>query len=210
MRVDNHFAYFDDGRPVPYHPSPNKSNGFDPKFITIHYTAGRLNINNPINWLTNPKAKASAHFIIGLKPGEVVQLVPTNMKAWHAGTSVWKRAHRTYKGLNQYSYGIELVNPGVLQKRGDGQYYTSHGVKVDSSQVILAKHKNGGQEKAWMSYSEWQVDCCYELCEALIDLSSSIVDVVGHDDIAPGRKLDPGPAFNLEQLRTNLFGRKDK
>jgi len=29
-------------------------------------------------------------------------------------------------------------------------------------------------------------------------------DIVGHADIAPGRKTDPGPAFNWAQLRTLL------
>jgi N-acetylmuramoyl-L-alanine amidase len=30
---------------------------------------------------------------------------------------------------------------------------------------------------------------------------------MGHDDISPGRKFDPGPAFPMESLRTRLFGR---
>ena len=44
---------------------------------------------------------------------------------------------------------------------------------------------------------------------ALIDLITDIVarhdiapkDVVGHEDIAPGRKIDPGPKFDWERLR---------
>jgi len=31
-----------------------------------------------------------------------------------------------------------------------------------------------------------------------------IVDVVGHADIAPGRKTDPGPAFDWARFRENL------
>ena len=33
-----------------------------------------------------------------------------------------------------------------------------------------------------------------------------IHEIVGHDDIAPGRKLDPGPAFDMPTFRTQVLG----
>jgi len=36
-----------------------------------------------------------------------------------------------------------------------------------------------------------------------------LLDVVGHDDIAPARKTDPGPAFPMDSLRGYLVGRKE-
>jgi N-acetylmuramoyl-L-alanine amidase len=32
-------------------------------------------------------------------------------------------------------------------------------------------------------------------------------DIVGHEDIAPGRKSDPGPVFPLQNIRAKVFGR---
>jgi len=34
-------------------------------------------------------------------------------------------------------------------------------------------------------------------------------DILGHDDIAPGRKNDPGPAFPLTNIRGRILGRRE-
>jgi N-acetylmuramoyl-L-alanine amidase len=47
------------------------------------------------------------------------------------------------------------------------------------------------------------------VCQALIE-KYNIKEIVGHDDIAPGRKVDPGPAFPMQKLKDKiLFGRND-
>ncbi|MFP5503312.1 MAG: N-acetylmuramoyl-L-alanine amidase [Candidatus Sericytochromatia bacterium] len=57
------------------------------------------------NWFLHPKSQVSAHYIIG-KAGELVQCVPDEMRAWHAGPSTLAGRER----VNDFSIGIELVN----------------------------------------------------------------------------------------------------
>jgi AmpD protein len=47
--------------------------------------------------------KVSAHYLIR-RDGEVIQYVPCEMRAWHAGASRWKGR----EGCNDFSIGIEL------------------------------------------------------------------------------------------------------
>ena len=47
--------------------------------------------------------RVSSHFLVR-RDGELVQFVPTELRAWHAGVSQWKRRER----CNDFSIGIEL------------------------------------------------------------------------------------------------------
>jgi AmpD protein len=47
--------------------------------------------------------RVSAHFLIR-RDGELIQYVPTDKRAWHAGESTWKGRSR----CNDFSIGIEL------------------------------------------------------------------------------------------------------
>lgn len=199
----------DSGEPIDLRLSPNFSNREHKEIVAIvlHYTAGR-SFEQSVAWLRNPKAKASPHFVSG-EDAQVAQLVPLDRVAWHAGESEWQDGDRKLAGLNDYSIGIELDNPGMLTKTADG-WRTYFGRFVPNERVVIDDHKNApGKERGWCSYPEAQFDACYELCEALIDAFPTIRMVLGHDDIAPGRKWDPGPGFPMERLRSMLFGRGD-
>src|SRR5262245_13438472 len=93
--------------------TPNKEGVIAPEYLVVHFTAGR-SAQASVDWLCNPAARASAHVVIG-RDGKICQLVPFNLKAWHAGVSAW--AGRT--GLNSCSIGVELDNAGKLQKVGN-------------------------------------------------------------------------------------------
>jgi AmpD protein len=103
-------------------------------------------------------ALVSAHLYIR-RNGELIQFVPFDRRAWHAGASSWRGRVR----CNDFSVGVELEGSDFVPFR-DAQY------------IALARVARA-------------LRTCYP-----------ITDVVGHSDIAPGRKTDPGPFFEWERL----------
>lgn len=180
----------------------NKEGIINPEFIIIHFTAGS-STESSVEWFKNPSAGASAHLVIG-KDGKIVQLIDFNKKAWHAGTSQW--ADKT--GFNNFSIGIELDNPGRLHKSGD-KYYSWFGTEYPSTAVVKRVHKHEDEPSYWMAYTEQQINACLEVCKLLMG-KYRIKDILGHDDIAPFRKNDPGPMFPMESFRAKLLGRQDE
>ena len=188
---------------APFRNSPNKGDRLIADTIVMHYTAG-TSTSRAAKWLSNPRAKASAHVVIG-PDGEIIQLVSFKEVAWHAGRSRW----RGRTGLNQYSIGIEIVNAGPLTKHADNQYRTSTGKSVNPANVVIAMHKHEREARHWHAYTEAQLDQVEELTLALLDEYPTIVDIVGHDDIAKGRKRDPGPAFPMERFVNLVDARRE-
>lgn len=181
--------------------SPNKGGNMVPDAIIIHFTAGQ-SAESSITWFKNPEANASAHIVID-KDGKITQLVEFNKKAWHAGVSRW--ADRS--GFNNFSIGIELDNPGRLTKVND-RYYAWFGKEYPKDAVLEARHKHEKEMSCWHIFPEKQMDACLKVCK-LIMQHYNIKEILGHDDIAPLRKNDPGPAFPMESFRAKLLGRQD-
>lgn len=59
------------------------------------------------------------------------------------------------------------------------------------------------------AYSDAQYAALAMLCRELMNAFPAILEqrIVGHSDIAPGRKTDPGPAFDWQRFRCELTGR---
>jgi N-acetylmuramoyl-L-alanine amidase len=201
MKIVNHRLCKNDGTPYDFVRSPNQSGVINPEYLIMHYTAGR-SAKSSVNWLINPKAKASAHLVIGAD-GSITQLVAFNRKAWHAGRSQW--AGRP--GVNNFSIGIELDNPGVLTRRGGG-WFTTWGDPVDDNNVIEAIHKNGGELRGWHAYNADLLEAAVSVANLLVQ-HYNLKDVLGHEDVAPARKTDPGPAFPMNSFQARVLGRQD-
>ena len=112
--------------------------------------------------------EVSAHLLVR-RDGEVVQYVPFDRRAWHAGQSCFDGRER----CNDYSIGIEL---------------------------------EGSDEQP---YEEVQYQVLAQVCKALFASYPSLSPqrIVGHCDIAPCRKTDPGPYFEWPRLRGLLATR---
>src|SRR6266702_3778586 len=77
-----------------------------PDMILLHYT-GMQSGETALQRLTMSASKVSSHYVV-FENGRIVQCVPEERRAWHAGESSW--AGET--DINSRSIGIEIVNPG--------------------------------------------------------------------------------------------------
>jgi len=168
-------------------PTKNRGAKITPAAIVIHYTAGGTTEGAVTTFLN---AGVSAHFVIG-RDGAVTQMVDTDVAAWHAGVSVWNGRRE----LNQWSVGIELVNWGPLTLNDKGEYVSWAKKVVPPDEVFNGQHKNKDcKYEYWHSYTLDQINALKKVCCVLRE-RYGILEVVGHDDVSPGRKIDPGPAF---------------
>ncbi|HZL41194.1 MAG TPA: N-acetylmuramoyl-L-alanine amidase [Pseudolabrys sp.] len=90
-------------------PSPNHDKrkiGRAPDMILLHYT-GMATAEAALTRLCTADSKVSAHYVV-FEDGRIVQCVPEELRAWHAGVSSWGGE----TDINSCSIGIEIVNPG--------------------------------------------------------------------------------------------------
>lgn len=198
MKIVNHRLVRDDGTPYPFRSTPNQGGTITPRWLVMHYTAGG-SASESISWLANPDAKASAHVVIA-KDGSITQMVDFNRRAWHAGESTWKGVD----GLNGHSIGIELDSFGYLGSTGPGKW-KFRSTSIPDSEVIVGTHKFGKPAGGWPRYPQKQLEVALELAKLLVQ-TYRLEDVIGHDDISPGRKQDPGPAFDMGTFRAAAMG----
>jgi N-acetylmuramoyl-L-alanine amidase len=198
MKIVNHLLT---GTGVTQRNSPNRGGVYKPRYLVMHYTASQ-SVGGAISWLCNPQAKASAHLVLA-RDGSITQLVPFNVVSWHAGVSQWNGL----VGMNNHSIGIEIDNAGKLKKVGD-KFFDAFNKPVAASDVMMAEHKHGGGVQPWHAYSAVQIERALELAE-LLCTHYGLEDIIGHEDIARGRKSDPGPAFPMGTLRARVQGRAE-
>ena len=110
--------------------------------------------------------------------------------------------------MNSYSIGIEMDNAGQLTKVGT-TYRSWFQAEYPEEEVLQARHKFEQDLSYWHTYTEIQIEKALELALILMK-TYGLKDIVGHDDIAPGRKNDSVPAFPIGNIRARVFGRSDE
>jgi len=200
MKIEKHFLVPEDGDNVTIEISPNQSSPMSPIYLIMHYTAGTT-LEGAVNWFKKDEARASAHLVIG-RDGKIVQMVPFNKKAWHAGRSAWGNL----EGMNQYSIGIELVNAGKLRKRSDGKWVNWANNVIPDHEVTEATHRSESTLSGWHEYTQEQLDAAIKVA-TLLNSTYQFTDVLSHEDVSPGRKVDTGPLFPINSFRSIVLGR---
>jgi N-acetyl-anhydromuramoyl-L-alanine amidase len=109
--------------------------------------------------------RVSAHLLIR-RDGWLMQYVPCERRAWHAGVSSFQGRER----CNDYSIGIEL------EGTDDTSFTEAQYIRLAAcTRQIRQRYPAIGAER-----------------------------IVGHADIAPDRKTDPGPAFDWARYRRDI------
>lgn len=149
------------------------------QFIVLHYTVG----DNERSSKTLTTGNVSAHYLIlNNDDHKIYNLVPDHERAWHAGAGSF--AGRTV--LNDTSIGIEIVNDGIAPQYRDA-------LKNGTLDYHPAEH--------YVAFSEIQIKKVAQLVQDLAKkYHIAPTHIIGHSDMAPSRKIDPGAKFPWERL----------
>ncbi|WP_020177849.1 N-acetylmuramoyl-L-alanine amidase [Methylopila sp. M107] len=94
----------DEVRPAANH--DERRDGQEPEILLLHYT-GMASTAEACDRLVSVESQVSCHYVV-MEDGKILQLVPEDLRAWHAGLSSWDGE----TDVNSRSIGIEIGNPG--------------------------------------------------------------------------------------------------
>ena len=174
-------------------PAANQSSRVD--YLVIHFTGE--DFAESMRLLTERTGNpVSAHYVVPESADatyprrrlRVYRLVDEQQRAWHAGESYWHGD----TALNARSIGIEVVNRSQC---------------VDIAPDLESRTPEN-QTCMFHEYEPEQLELVMALARDILDRYPRIdpVDVVGHADIAPGRRVDPGPKFPWRMLYEHGIG----
>ena len=180
-----------------------------PKGLIVHYTAGRPSAYNTAVYLKN----RGLGCMVMDEEGKILTAQGMDEVAWHAGSSKHPFVDEV-TGLSRYCMGMEIVNPGMVEKRADGLFYSWFGAPYGVDEVRYATGHDNIKQGHYVPFTDAQEQALINFCKWQLATNDEFeIDwILGHDEIAPGRKSDPGAALSMsmpdfrEMLRTAKQG----
>lgn len=183
-----------------------KTNGFYrkgyPEGAVIHFTAGRCESEadavGSLNWGID---EGFCFFVIG-PTGRIYQRFPLNRWGSHAGKSFWPGLGDS---VSKYLVGIEVACAGKVSNTGVSWF----GVTYAKERLRSVAGPNWGETGVYVKYTPQQEVALRKLLNWLKANNPAVFNfdyVVGHHEVSPGRKNDPGGSLSvpMADLRSEL------
>lgn len=170
-----------------------------PEGLVVHFTAGHRNGLAAGNELMR---NTGMLYLLIDKDGNTAQSDPLNYHGYHAGVS----SHNTVTGyVSDEFHGVEIQSGGKLETNAKGQFVTWFKSVIRKDQVTAVRKTYRNMTVGYYhKYTARQVVALRRLCVWLYLNNPKIFSidrVVGHDEVAPGRKPDPGGSIPAEKGR---------
>lgn len=160
-----------------------------PEVYVIHFTAGWNNRTGRDFMKSFLKRGLCTDFLD--KNGQIFQQRDGNRGGHHAGKSKFKGR----SSVSRFAPGIEIACGGKLKEK-DGKLITWFNKVVPKEDARYVTREMGYVHSGWYEkYTEPQEE---SLAKFLAwQMRQGVKHIVGHDDISPGRKNDPGGSLSM-------------
>lgn len=175
------------------------------KGLLVHFTAGRSlkGAQDAINTLIYLASKGLGCMVMDI---DGIIYMSKNQKmddvAYHAG----KSSYNGLTGMSRYLHGMEICCAGKINPDGStdwGEVYPKENTRVVSDKDNVKAgvyHEFTSKQEYWLlNFILWQLD---------VNPEYKIEFILGHDEVAPNRKKDPGGSLSMTMPEFREYIRK--